>query len=135
MLLAEVTSPRPAGRVAARVRAEDPAARYIGIVSADLGDDVEHTVHELKPVLAEIICFDALAVPPTPGQDLAMRALEEFGFGQDFVFTVPRLDDAIDYALTVLGTADRHGWEGAGLLIPGPAQVIDRARRHLLRSR
>ena len=81
------------------------------------------------PVLAEIICFDAVAAPAMPGQDFAMRALEEFGFGQDFVYTVPRFDDAIDYGLSVLATADRHGWEGTGLLIPGPAEVLDRARQ------
>jgi hypothetical protein len=44
---------------------------------------------------------------------------------------VANLGRAIDYAVERVTSPD-HGWEGAGVLVLGPAQVIARARRRLL---
>jgi hypothetical protein len=60
-----------------------------------------------------------------------MHALEQLGFGQDFVFTVPALDDAVDYVVDALLRPDRGGWEGRLAVVVGPRAVIDRAQRHL----
>ena len=60
-----------------------------------------------------------------------MRALEELGFGQDFVFTVPVLEDAVDYASTSSSDPDHGGWEGRFVVVVGPDVVIDRVRAHL----
>ena len=54
------------------------------------------------------------------GQDFAMSALEEGRFGQDFVFTVPVLEEAVDYAVDTLLKADHGGWEGRFVVVVGP---------------
>ncbi|MEO8829406.1 hypothetical protein [Lapillicoccus sp.] len=58
-----------------------------------------------------------------PGDALAARAGEELGIGQDFVFTVPLLGDAVQYA--VARVAERtDAWEGTAVLVPGTPQVV-----------
>ena len=74
--------------------------------------DVEHAdPAAVLPALArsvrEVVFTDAAA---------AMRALDELGLGQDFVFTVPGLTGAADYALDALVRGD-HGWEGTALIV------------------
>ena len=119
----------------ARVGAEQALARgataYVGVVSADLGPDSAEILAALRPGLQEIVCFDSLAEPVVIGQDFAMWALEEGGFGQDFVFTVPVLEEAVDYSIDLLRRPDHGGWEGRYLVVVGPGPVIERARRHL----
>ncbi len=104
---------------------------YVGIVSADLGPDAGDILEALRPGLREIVCFDSLAEPVVEGQDFAMHALEQLGFGQDFVFTVPALDEAVDYVVDALLRPDHGGWEGRLAVVVGPRAVIDRAQRHL----
>jgi hypothetical protein len=107
-------------------------APYVGIVSADLGPELPEILAALGPGLQEIICFDSLLEPVVAGQDVAMRALEELGFGQDFVFTVEALEDAVDYAVErMLLRPDHGGWEGRFVVVLGPGPVVDQARRHL----
>jgi hypothetical protein len=60
-----------------------------------------------------------------------MHALEELSFGQDFVFTVPRLEDAVDHAIDTLLEPDHGRWEGRFVVLLGPREVIDRGHRHL----
>jgi hypothetical protein len=105
--------------------------RFIGIVSADLGVDAAVILRGLCPSLGEIVCFDSATDPVVLGTDFALRALEQFGFGQDFVFTVAKLEDALDYAIGVLVDARRTDWEGEFVVVAGPRTVVERARRHL----
>jgi hypothetical protein len=72
-----------------------------------------------------------VVTPALTGHDLAWRALEELGFGQDFVFTVPRLADAVDHAVDTLLEPEHGGWEGRFVAVIGPPPVIARARAHL----
>ena len=104
---------------------------YVGVVSADLGPDLPEVLAALRPGLQEIVCFDSLAEPVVPGSDLAWRALDELGFGQDFVFTVPTLEGAIDHAVDTLLAPEHGGWEGRFVVVVGPGAVIERAHRHL----
>src|ERR1700749_2630174 len=85
-----------------------------------------------RPGLREVVCADSLGRPRVDGQDLAMRILEELGFGQDFVFTVPVLEDAIGNAVRAVRRPDAGGWEGRFVTVRGPTPVLDRARRHLV---
>ena len=103
----------------------------VGVVSADLGPEGTAILAALRPGLAEIVCFDSLAEPVTTGQDYAMTALEEGWFGQDFVFTVPSLEAAVDYAVDTLQKPEHGGWEGRCVVVFGTLPVIDRVRRHL----
>ncbi len=126
----EVSSAAEAHAGAAAVGAHD-AAGYVGVISADLGPELPEILAALRPGLQEIVCFDSLAPPAVTGQDLAMRTLEELGFGQDFVFTVPTLEGAIDHAVDTLQQPAHGGWEGRYLVVIGPAPVVERAGRHL----
>ncbi len=104
---------------------------YVGVISADLGPELPEILAALRPGLQEIVCFDSLVEPVVAGSDLAWRALDELGFGQDFVFTVPTLEGAIDHAVDTLLAPDHGGWEGRSVVVVGPRPVIDRAYRHL----
>ena len=104
---------------------------YVGVVSADLGPELPEVLAALRPGLQEIVCFDSLAEPVVTGSDLAWRALEELGFGQDFVFTVPTLEGAVDHAIDTLLAPEHGGWEGRFVVVVGPGPVIERAHRHL----
>ncbi|WP_151083181.1 hypothetical protein [Nocardioides cynanchi] len=129
--LVEVTAAADAARAARELFATRPKP-FVGVISADLGPDLPEILAALRPALQEIVCFDSLTiVKPVPGQDLAMRALEELGFGQDFVFTVERLEGAVDHAIDTLLAPEHGGWEGRLVVVLGPTEVVDRARRHL----
>ena len=104
---------------------------YVGVISADLGPGSAGLLAALRPGLQEIVCFDSLAEPVVSGQDFAMSALEEGGFGQDFVFTVPVREQAVDYAVDTILKPDHGGWEGRFVVVVGPPPVLDRAHRHL----
>ena len=104
---------------------------YVGVVSADLGPESAEILASLRPGLQEIVCFDSLAEPVVTGSDFAMSALEEGRFGQDFVFTVPVLEEAVDHAVDTLLAPGHGGWEGRFVVVVGPPQVLERAHRHL----
>ena len=48
--------------------------------------------------------------------------------GQDFVFTVPALADAVRYAVDCLTATRQDHWEGTAILVVGAPHVIDAAR-------
>jgi hypothetical protein len=121
VLLAEVSAAGDIGR-------DIP---YVAVVSPDLGPELPEVLSALRPALQEIICCNSVVTPSLTGDDLAWRALGELGFGQDFVFTVPRLEDAVDYAVDTLLAPERHGWEGRFVVVIGPPELIARARAHL----
>jgi hypothetical protein len=130
VLLLEVSSLADARAGVEQVLARGGPA-YVGIVSADLGPELPEILATLRPGLQEIVCFDSLAEPVLAGSDLAWRALDELGFGQDFVFTVPTLEGAVDHAVDTLLAPDHGGWEGRFVVVVGPGVVIERAHRHL----
>lgn len=105
-----------------------PGTRFIGIVCADEGDDVEELLRCLAPLRAELIFTASSSPRAMDGAALAWQALDEFGVGQDFVFTVPRLDDAIRYGLAVLDEGQGRGWEGTAILVTGPTTAVAEAR-------
>ncbi len=97
LILAELGSAADAAALRDRLLAERPGERFVGVVSADLGPAAGEILTALRPALAEIVCCDT---PGESGAEFALRALDQFGFGQDFVFTVPRREDAIARAST-----------------------------------
>jgi hypothetical protein len=63
------------------------------------------------------------------GHPLATADLEVHGVGQDFVFEVPTVADAVRLGLRALSpSADVH-WDGTALLVPGGVDGLDRPRR------
>jgi hypothetical protein len=131
VLLLEVTSGAAAWNATEQISGTRAGMPFVGIVSADLGPELAEILAALRPGLREIVCFDSLAEPVVEGQDLAMRTLEELGSGQDFVFTVPVLEAAVDHAVDTLQAPEHGGWEGRFVVVVGTAPVIDRARAHL----
>ena len=130
LALATVTTPAEALAVSTRLIARTGARRFVGVLSADVGAALAGVVHALQPGLAEVVCFDSLGSPEVAGLDLAFRALDELGLGEDFVYTVPILEDAIEHAIDAVLTADQTGWEGETVLVLGTSDVVGRARRH-----
>jgi folylpolyglutamate synthase/dihydropteroate synthase len=127
VLLAIAAGSRQLERLAQELAADFPDERFIGVVAARRGEDVPALLATLGPVLAELI-FTASSSPGSiPGEVLATEALEEIGIGQDFVFTVPGLPGAIQYAMDVLAHHRRHGWEGTALLVAGSETTVREA--------
>jgi hypothetical protein len=93
------------------------------VISAEL-DDPGVVLGALSPGRAEIVCCDSVSDPSLTGTDLAWRALEKFGVGQDFAFTVPDPADALDY--TVNSVADRAAarWEAEFVAVVGSSQLL-----------
>jgi hypothetical protein len=131
VVLMEASSVAEATSGAALVSGGREGSPYVGVVSADLGPETSGILAALRPGLQEIVCFDSVTEPVVAGHDLAMRALEELGFGQDFVFTVPALEGALDHAVDTLLEPRHGGWEGRFVVVVGPREVIDQALRHL----
>ncbi len=132
VVLATVISAEQAVPIARRIRRGGDAP-YIGLVSADVGAELWAVLAAMAPVLAEVIFFDAESDFLPKGDELAMTALTNHGYGQDFVYTVATLSAAIDYAVQEL--RDKTGsWDGDQLLVIGPGAVTRRARLHLIRS-
>ncbi len=114
--------------LADRLAADFPGCRFIGIVSADEGDDVDAMLMTLGPVLAEVVLTataSSRAADPSALVEIALAT-----FGQDFVFSVPDLEGAIAYALGVLADGRSRGWEGDAVLIPGTAATATQARAY-----
>jgi hypothetical protein len=108
-----------------------PGRVFIGIITAEEGDDVAGIVRALAPLTAELIFTASSSLAAIPGDTLAWTALTEVGVGQDFVFTVPTLPGAIRYATKVLLGTDGNRWEGTALLVPGRADVLLEAQAGL----
>jgi folylpolyglutamate synthase/dihydropteroate synthase len=128
VVLAVVTDIGQVDVLRGQLAADYPDERFIGIVAADDGDDVGGLLSHLGPVLAELIFTASTSPRSIPGATLAMRALEELGIGQDFVFTVDRLPDAIQYGIGVLTEDRRDRWEATAILVAGSEQTVREAR-------
>ena len=129
--LLEVASATQAAQGAEELFATRPVP-FVGVISADLGPELPEILTALGQGLREIVCFDSITLEPAvPGQDLAMRLLEQLGFGQDFVFTVDVMQGALDHVIGRLADPEPGGWEGRLAVVLGPHEVVDLARRHL----
>jgi hypothetical protein len=103
--------------LAGQLAADFPGVRFIGVVAATEPEDLEAALVAIGPILAEVI-FTASADPEAVAGDvLAMYVAEQGLLGQDFVFTVPLLTDAVLYAIDVLGEGPTNGWEGTAIVV------------------
>jgi hypothetical protein len=134
VLLMEASSAAQARSAGEQVLLTRDEAPYVAVISADLGAELPEILAGLRPGLQEIVCFDSVTAPVVGGDVLAFRALEELAFGQDFVYTVPTLEGAVDHAVDTLLVPGHGGWEGRFVVVLGPRPVVERARRHLVRG-
>jgi uncharacterized protein with PIN domain len=117
-----------AERVAAALAAGFPANSFIAVVAAREAAVLERILtSSLRAHLAEMVFTTPASGPEMDSSSAALPALEQFGVGQDYVFSVDVLDEALRYALRVL-QRDRDRWVGDAIVVLPAAGDIDEAR-------
>ncbi|MFE0457715.1 bifunctional folylpolyglutamate synthase/dihydrofolate synthase [Kitasatospora sp. NPDC058965] len=98
--------------------------RLIGVIAASGDKDVTGLLEAFEPVLAEVVVTENSTHRAMPVDRLAAQAVEVFG--EDRVVVEPRLDDAIEAAVTLAEEEGDLG--GAGVLITGSVITVGEAR-------
>ena len=104
----------------------------VGVVGMMADKDVEGFLAELEPVLSEVVCTQSSTSRSMPAEQLAEVARDLFG--EHRVRLVPRLDDAIEEAVTLAETGGSLGESigSGGVVVTGSVVTVGEAR-HLLR--
>ncbi|GAA2337860.1 bifunctional tetrahydrofolate synthase/dihydrofolate synthase [Streptomyces cuspidosporus] len=116
----------PAGaRAAAEAVTEAFAfSRLIGVVGASGDKDVRGVLEAFEPIFAEVVITRNSSQRAMDADELAAVAVEVFG--PDRVQVEPRLDDALEAAITL---AEEEGeYAGAGVLVTGSVITVGEAR-------
>ena len=122
----------PAGAAATTAAIHDAFTftRLIGVIAVLAGKDARGILEALEPVLAEVVVTQNSSPRTLPADELAALAVDVFG--ADRVEVVPRMDDALDNAVTLAEEEGDLG--GAGVLVTGSIVTVGDART-LLRRR
>ncbi len=106
-------------------------APLVGVVGVMADKDVEGILAELEPVLSEVVATQAATSRAMPAEELAEVARDLFG--EHRVRVAPRLDDAIDTAVTLAETGGALGESigAGGVLVTGSVVTVGEARRLL----
>ncbi|MFK4183864.1 bifunctional folylpolyglutamate synthase/dihydrofolate synthase [Streptomyces sparsogenes] len=116
----------PAGaRAAAEAVTEAFAfSRLIGVVGASGDKDVRGVLEAFEPIFAEVVVTRNSSQRAMDADELAAVAVEVFG--AERVQVEPRLDDALEAAITL---AEEEGeYAGAGVLVTGSVITVGEAR-------
>ncbi|AXI77555.1 bifunctional tetrahydrofolate synthase/dihydrofolate synthase [Peterkaempfera bronchialis] len=98
--------------------------RLVGVVGTSGDKDVRGVLEAFEPILAEVVVTRNSTHRAMPVDELAALAVEVFG--ADRVQVEPRLDDAIEAAVTL---AEQEGdLGGAGVLVTGSVITVGEAR-------
>lgn len=117
-----------AERVATALAAEFPASTFIAVVAARDAAVLEQILtSSLRQHLAEMVFTTPTSGPGMDAASAAFLALDQFGVGQDHVFSVDMLDEALPYALGVL-QRDQDRWDGDAIVVLAAAGDLDEAR-------
>jgi dihydrofolate synthase/folylpolyglutamate synthase len=130
VLLDAAHNPAGARATAAALSEDFGFARLVGVFAAMADKDVRGMLEALEPVLAEVVVSQATVGRAMPADDLAAVAVEIFG--ADRVEVAPRLDDALDAAVSLAEEEGDLG--GAGVVVTGSIVTVAQART-LLRGR
>lgn len=99
-------------------------SRLIGVVGASGDKDVRGFLEAFEPIFAEIVVTQNSSHRALDADALAQIAVEVFG--ADRVQVEPRLDDALEAAITL---AEEEGeFAGAGVLVTGSVITVGEAR-------
>ncbi|MEU8823318.1 folylpolyglutamate synthase/dihydrofolate synthase family protein [Streptomyces sp. NPDC048636] len=99
-------------------------SRLIGVVGASGDKDVRGLLEAFEPVFAEVVVTRNSTHRAMDADELAAIAVEVFG--ADRVQVEPRLDDALEQAVTL---AEEEGeYSGAGVLVTGSVITVGEAR-------
>ncbi|GAA1902769.1 folylpolyglutamate synthase/dihydrofolate synthase family protein [Streptomyces sodiiphilus] len=123
----------PAGARAAAAAASEAFgfSRLIGVVGPSGGKDVRGLLEAFEPVLAEVVVTRNATLRAMDVDELAALAVEVFG--EDRVRVEPRLDDALEAAITLAEEEDEYAT--AGVLVTGSVITVGEARLLLGRER
>lgn len=116
----------PAGALAASEGISEAFSfsRLIGVVGASEGKDVRGLLEGFEPVFAEVVVTQNSSPRAMDADELAAIAVEVFG--NERVQVEPRLDDALEAAIT-LAEEDAE-YAGAGVLVTGSVITVGEAR-------
>ncbi|MCX5412608.1 folylpolyglutamate synthase/dihydrofolate synthase family protein [Streptomyces sp. NBC_00059] len=99
-------------------------SRLIGVVGASDGKDVRGLLEAFEPIFAEIVVTQNSSPRAMDADALAAIAVEVFG--NDRVQVEPRLDDALEAAITL--AEEEAEYAGAGVLVTGSVITVGEAR-------
>ncbi|HET6816296.1 MAG TPA: folylpolyglutamate synthase/dihydrofolate synthase family protein [Mycobacteriales bacterium] len=122
VLLDGAHNPAGAAALAAAVEESFSFERLVGVLAVLADKDVAGVLEELEPVLTELVVTANSSPRGMPVGALAEVARDVLGDAR--VSVVPRLDDAIEQAVTL---ADANG-PGGGVLITGSIVTVGEAR-------
>ncbi|MEV7276153.1 folylpolyglutamate synthase/dihydrofolate synthase family protein [Streptomyces sp. NPDC093111] len=105
-------------------------SRLIGVVSTSGDKDARGLLEAFEPIFAEIVVTANSNPRATDVDELAAVAVEVFG--EDRVVVEPRLDDALEAAITLAEEHDEYA--GAGVLVTGSIFTVGDARLLLKRG-
>ncbi|MDQ0796384.1 folylpolyglutamate synthase/dihydrofolate synthase family protein [Streptomyces sp. B1I3] len=116
----------PAGAAAAAEGISEAFSfsRLIGVVGASEGKDVRGMLEAFEPIFAEVVVTQNSSARAMDADALAAVAVEVFG--HDRVQVEPRLDDAIEAAITL--AEEEAEYAGAGVLVAGSVITVGEAR-------
>ncbi|MFF3976715.1 bifunctional folylpolyglutamate synthase/dihydrofolate synthase [Streptomyces sp. NPDC001828] len=106
------------------------SSRLIGVVAASADKDVKGLLEAFEPVFAEVVVTANASMRSMDVDELAALAVEVFG--DERVVVEPRLDDAIEAAITLAEEEDEYA--GAGVLVTGSVFTVGDARLLLKRG-
>lgn len=124
-------NPAGAQATAAAVTEAFGFSRLIGVVGPSGDKDVRGLLEAFEPVFNEIVVTRNSTHRSMDVDALAALAVEVFG--EDRVVVEPRLDDAVEAAITLAEEEDEYA--GAGVLVTGSVITAGEARLLLKRSR
>ncbi|MCM2576015.1 bifunctional tetrahydrofolate synthase/dihydrofolate synthase [Streptomyces meridianus] len=105
-------------------------SRLVGVVGTSGDKDVRGLLEAFEPVFADLVVTRNSSHRGMDVDELAAIAVEVFG--QDRVQVEPRLDDALEAAITLAEEEDEYS--GAGVLVTGSVITVGEARLLLGRS-
>ncbi|MFI9273828.1 bifunctional folylpolyglutamate synthase/dihydrofolate synthase [Kitasatospora sp. NPDC052896] len=117
-------NPGGAEATAAAISESFGFTKLVGVIGTSGDKDVTGLLEAFEPILAEVVVTQNSTHRAMPVDTLAAQAVEVFG--EDRVQVEPRLDDAIDAAVTLAEEEGDLG--GAGVLITGSVITVGEAR-------
>jgi dihydrofolate synthase/folylpolyglutamate synthase len=131
VILDAAHNPAGAQAAAAAVTEAFGFSRLIGVVGATQGKDVRGLLEAFEPVFSEVVVTRNTSHRALDPDELAALAVEVFG--EERVQVEPRLDDALDVAVTL--AEEEHEYAGAGVLVTGSVITVGEARLLLGKGR
>jgi dihydrofolate synthase/folylpolyglutamate synthase len=134
ILLDAAHNPHGAAAAVEAIRDSFTFDPLVGVVGVMADKDAEGLLSELEPVLSEIVCTQNNTPRALPAEALAEVARDLFG--EHRVRVAPRLDDAIEQAVTLAETGGSLGESigSGGVLVTGSVVTVGEARTLLRRA-